>query len=63
MALIEEHSFACPHCWQTITISLDLSVSEQSIIQDCEVCCNPAEIDYTVEDGQVVSFSVRDIGQ
>lgn len=35
---------------------LDLSVRRQSYVEDCEVCCNPIEISYTVEDGMLASF-------
>jgi len=38
---------------------LDLSAGSQSYIEDCEVCCNPIEIRYQVEDERVVSFEAR----
>lgn len=59
----EEVHFSCPHCWQTISAMLDLSVEEQTYIQDCEVCCNPFEIGYVVSNGAVSTFNVSDIGQ
>ncbi len=36
---------------------LDLSVSRQSYVEDCEVCCRPIEISYAVEDDALVEFS------
>ena len=39
---------------------LDLSAGSQSYIEDCEVCCNPIEIGYQVEEGRVVSFEARE---
>ena len=59
----EEYEFTCPHCWQKITILLDVSVPRQTFIEDCEVCCNPLEISYEMEDGSVQLFEVRGIGQ
>jgi hypothetical protein len=56
MTLEEEHSFPCPFCWQTITILLDMSVSQQDMVQDCEVCCRPMRIVYSVRDGELESF-------
>ena len=53
----EEHFFTCPYCWQEISMVLDLSVAEQSYVEDCEVCCNPIEISYIAEDSQVISFT------
>ena len=38
---------------------LDLSISLHTYIEDCEVCCNPIEISYTVEDDTLVSFSAK----
>jgi len=38
---------------------LDLSVRRQAYVEDCEVCCNPIEIRYTVEDGAVAEFDAK----
>jgi hypothetical protein len=38
---------------------LDLSAGSQSYVEDCEVCCNPIEVSYQVEEGRVVSFEAR----
>ncbi len=35
---------------------LDTSVSRQTYIEDCEVCCRPIQIQYAVEDEAVVEF-------
>jgi transcription elongation factor Elf1 len=48
--------FTCPHCGERISMVLDLSGGDQRYIEDCEVCCNPVEISYTVEEGRVVTF-------
>jgi hypothetical protein len=38
---------------------LDLSVRRQSYVEDCEVCCNPIEISYTVEDDTLADFNAK----
>ena len=38
---------------------LDLSVSGQTYVEDCEVCCHPIEVRYTVEEGGVCGFEAR----
>ena len=38
---------------------LDLSVRRQSYVEDCEVCCNPIEISYTVHDDDLADFSAK----
>lgn len=58
-----EHFFTCPHCWQTISMILDLSVEEQDYIEDCEVCCNPVKIYYTAENFELKTFAVESIEQ
>ncbi|MCB0851413.1 MAG: CPXCG motif-containing cysteine-rich protein, partial [Bacteroidetes bacterium] len=30
---------------------------------DCEVCCNPIEVEYRVEEGEIISFDARSIEQ
>jgi len=54
-----EHRFDCPYCGEEISMVLDLSVRRQSYVEDCEVCCNPIEISYSVEDDSISSFSAK----
>jgi hypothetical protein len=41
---------------------LDLSVRKQKYVEDCEVCCNPIEINYSVADDELAEFSARTLG-
>jgi hypothetical protein len=59
MILIQGHQATCPHCWESITLTLDLSVSEQSYIEDCPVCCKPLVVSYRAVNGEVAEFSVE----
>ncbi len=38
---------------------LDLSVRRQTYVEDCEVCCNPIEVSYIVEDEALEDFSAK----
>ncbi len=58
MNLLQSHDATCPHCWETISLTLDLSVPEQSYIEDCPVCCHPLAISYTAADGELIEVSV-----
>jgi hypothetical protein len=40
---------------------LDTSVTGQIYVEDCEVCCHPIEVRYTVQDGAVCDFEARTI--
>jgi transcription elongation factor Elf1 len=54
-----EHFFTCPYCWRTISMVLDISVPEQTYVEDCEVCCQPIEVSYAIEDGDLTGFEAR----
>lgn len=41
---------------KVILMVLDLSVSHHTYVEDCEVCCKPIEISYTVQNDIIVSF-------
>ena len=47
---------ACPTCWESIEIELDLSVPEQEYVEDCSVCCRPIKIRYRAEDGELAEL-------
>jgi hypothetical protein len=38
---------------------LDLSVRRQTYVEDCEVCCNPIEVSYSVEDDALTNFAAK----
>ncbi len=38
---------------------LDTSVCGQTYIEDCEVCCRPIEVRYTLEDDEVSDFEAN----
>jgi hypothetical protein len=38
---------------------LDLSIRRQTYIEDCEVCCKPIEISFTIEDEELASFFAK----
>jgi Cysteine-rich CPXCG len=49
----------CPHCGETITLLLDLSIESQTYIEDCSVCCQPMSVSYMVEDGELAGVAVE----
>ncbi len=59
----DHYDISCPHCWQTFSIPLDLSVRGQTFIYDCEICCNPLEVEYEAEGGQIVFCEARSLEQ
>ena len=60
---MEEHFFSCPYCWENISMLVDLSQLDQSYIEDCEVCCNPVQIQVRIENQLIISFLAQNIEQ
>ncbi|MFD0798750.1 CPXCG motif-containing cysteine-rich protein [Maribacter chungangensis] len=58
-----EHFFQCPYCWEEISMLLDSSVSQQTYIEDCEVCCRPIEVMVQFQGDELTAFQAVDIGQ
>lgn len=58
-----QHFFQCPYCFELISMLLDPSLPHQNYVEDCEVCCNPISVNYTIEEGEVSSFDAEIIGQ
>ena len=54
-----EHFFFCPYCGEQISMVLDFSVRRQSYVEDCEVCCNPIEVRYEVDEENLSTFSAK----
>lgn len=51
-----EQFFQCPYCWAKISMLLDTSVASDAYIEDCEVCCNPIQVQYSLDDEELVYF-------
>lgn len=54
-----EAFFSCPYCGERISVLVDHSVSEQTYIEDCEVCCRPLTLTTRVHDDDVVLVADR----
>ena len=56
-----EYFFTCPYCWEEISMLLDTSVANQTYVEDCEVCCKPIELEYTIAGESVRQFEARSL--
>lgn len=63
LMLQQEHFFNCPYCNAEISVILDVSVQQQTYIEDCEVCCNPISINYKLEGETLIEFNAESIEQ
>jgi hypothetical protein len=53
---------SCPYCGEAITLLLDLSIEEQSYIEDCSVCCQPMTVSYRAAEGELAELNVEAAG-
>jgi hypothetical protein len=51
-----EHFFTCPYCWQDISMLLDPDMDNEEYVEDCQVCCNPISIRFTIVEDRVIKF-------
>ena len=58
-ALIDEINVDCPYCGESITLVIDLSITEQVYIEDCFVCCRPISITCRADDGTFTGIEVK----
>jgi len=56
-----EYFFQCLYCWEGISILIDVSLTSQSYIEDCEICCNPIQVSVIVKNREIVSFQAESI--
>lgn len=47
---LEPVQIQCPYCWESFDIVVDLSVEEQSYVEDCFVCCRPIHLHILVDE-------------
>jgi len=60
---MEEHFFQCPHCWEEISMLLDPSAANETYIEDCEVCCNPIQINTIFENQILINLTIQSVEQ
>ena len=59
MPEISEQNISCPYCGESISVLIDDSLSQQSYVEDCQVCCRPIVLDVTVDADREVVVGAR----
>ena len=49
----------CPYCNEQLEVAIDWSVTEQSYVEDCQICCRPMELTVTVSVCDDGSYETR----
>lgn len=58
-ALLIERTVTCPCCGEDIGVVLDLSIPEQSYVEDCSVCCRPILLRYSSLAGKLLELETQ----
>ncbi len=56
MELAVTANVECPHCGETFPLSIDSSQSEQTLIEDCSVCCRPITLSIRCQPGELIEL-------
>ena len=56
-----EHFFTCPYCWEKISMILDSYEEQSDYVEDCEVCCRPIEIKFSIVNERLLLFRAKEM--
>jgi hypothetical protein len=59
LVVLHEQTLYCPCCGENIHVVLDLSVPEQSYVEDCSVCCRPILLSYSSLAGELLELAAH----
>ncbi|MBV9008415.1 MAG: CPXCG motif-containing cysteine-rich protein [Verrucomicrobia bacterium] len=48
---------ACPHCGEVFSLTVDTSEREQTLVEDCSVCCQPITLTIRSRPGKIIELS------
>jgi hypothetical protein len=60
MELLIETDVACPHCGEIFPLQIDTSERDQTLIEDCSVCCRPIALRLQCRPGEILSVEQDD---
>jgi hypothetical protein len=56
MELIVEMEVVCPRCGESFPLQIDTSQGNQSVIEDCAICCQPITMRIVCRPGSVLEI-------
>ena len=59
MNVEQEAKILCPYCSSPQTLLLDISAGDQTMVEDCEACCQPMLLTLHVENGNLSHCDVQ----
>lgn len=46
---LSDQSVQCPYCWEMIDVLIEPVDTDQTYIEDCQVCCRPIVFEISVD--------------
>jgi phage terminase large subunit GpA-like protein len=60
MQFVIEADVTCPHCGETFPLQIDTSEAQQTLIEDCTVCCRPMTLTISCQPGEVLAVGMEE---
>jgi hypothetical protein len=58
--LLAHVNIVCPYCGETFGLEVDTSQEEQTLVEDCSICCRPITLNIRSEPGEIVELVVAE---
>ncbi len=55
---VVERRVRCPFCAESMTLLIDTSAGSQSYIEDCQICCQPMQVSFIADEGELHELRV-----
>jgi hypothetical protein len=59
MEVMVQAEVVCPRCGEAFALQIDTSQPNQSLVEDCTVCCRPITLTIRCQPGMVVDLSAE----
>jgi cysteine-rich CPXCG protein len=56
MEIVVPTEVACLHCGEVFLVQVDTSEAEQSLVEDCAVCCRPIQLNVRCRPGEILEI-------
>jgi hypothetical protein len=58
MDFLASFDVQCPYCGEYFQTTVDTSQGDHSTIEDCAVCCRPAQLEIRCEPGEIIAVDI-----
>ncbi len=59
MELAVETRIHCPHCGENFALLIDTAQPEQTLVEDCTICCRPISLTIHCRPGEILEVAIE----